>query len=406
MTEPVGGVWGWKPGDYQPSSFPSSGAGVQAACDFAGPSGDVYAGPGTYVFASPLTPHAHTRIRGGGYSATASSPSPATIFSAPSGISVLKGNSGIHGVVLEGIGFSGANTTGSRGVELVNCNNWTMRDCFFDTFGDQAVLLTAGAGFYAHNVFIQNAVLVRTGRSNYVGAFEIDTGMSDACLEYVSATPSVLSGGAGSGYICGILMYGSNCFLNNCVGHFGQSGIVTRLGSGHNRLVNCRGEFNQGSGFVWNGSTSELVSCWAYKNSQEGDNLYSGFYVTNGQNNFVACRTDGLSGDTVQQKHGFEDVSAVGTGSTLTNAYPFCRAVVIRGNQFQFTGSTPAAALYYSGTELTTTDKLTVGGIFKANVTSEFVGIPTFDEGATIPYTKPLRWKDSGGTAVTVMTGN
>lgn len=387
----AGGVWAIKKGAFIPVNRPGTDAGIRDAIEFAGIGGLITYDPGDYVITSPLSPKPNQIFQATGYSITASNPTPSVRFIGNFAGPIIEGGSGrtVPGVSIEGIGFSGSSSlSGSVGIHVGAADGWTIRDCFFDSFADQAVKVDSCTSFFMQNVFAQNAVLIRSGRTDYTGAIEFGNGTADVHMQFCSATPSISSGGANSGYIAGIVLKGSNNFLTNCVGHFGESGIVIKLGSGNNHLIGCRGEFNRGRGFVIAGSTSEYIGCWAFKNSQEADSLYAGFYTTNGQNNFFGCRVSNLSSDTVRHRDGFEDNTNVGTDSTLVNSYIQCRAILVRRNPFQFVGSTPTGAAYFNGSTFTTT------------------GNVTFPNGIIIPYTKSVNWKDSGGNTVSVIQGN
>lgn len=55
-----------KSGDFQPTNFASTQAGIQAALDYAGVQGEVYIGPGTYTGITNLTMYAKCKLRGAG----------------------------------------------------------------------------------------------------------------------------------------------------------------------------------------------------------------------------------------------------------------------------------------------------------------------------------------------------
>ena len=310
-------------------------AAIQAAIDALGASGGtVFLPSGDYKITASLVPVSNLFFLGAGYTATGAAPTPATRLKASTLEAPIINSADKSSVHIRGIAFSGKNAAGSKGIYATGTYEWTIEDCFFDTFGDSAIEIASGTGGTFGHIFVQNTLLVRTGRGAYIGC--VDIGCTDA---YVWAITSTASADAiGDGYIAGIVLRGTNGFMTNCTGHISQVGIVIPLATAICRMIGCRADLNYGPGFVVGGSTSEFIGNLAWRNSRAGDDLHSGFLVTNGQNTFVGNRITGLSDDTVQQHDGFDDSASVGAGATLGNSYYGNRASIIRGALYDITG--------------------------------------------------------------------
>lgn len=66
----VAGVWATAVGDFTSRNFPGTGAGLQAAADYAGSGGTVWIGAGTFDISSSFAPSSNQVIRGAGMGAT------------------------------------------------------------------------------------------------------------------------------------------------------------------------------------------------------------------------------------------------------------------------------------------------------------------------------------------------
>lgn len=298
----------------------------------------VFFPPGQYKITSALTPYNGLNMLAFAPSYSSGSPAPnAWLNGATLTVPIINGTATLVDVSIIGLGFSGNNATGSKGLYFANVSGLTLRDLFFTNFGDQAIQIVTSSGGSVNmdNIFVQASLLVRTGRAALIGT--VDVNADGTYFQVITAASMVPADGAGSGYICGIVVRGPGMWTN-CVGSFAQTGIAAVSGQALTHFTSCRAEFNNGTGWEVDGSTSQYVACRAWRNSRTTNNAFPGFTVTGNQNTFVVCAVDGLSADANQQSNGFSDANNSGQGS---NDYVGNRAGQIRG-----------ALLVYSGTDV------------------------------------------------------
>lgn len=222
-----------------------------------------------------------------------------------------------------GINFqgSGASTPAIGGVRIRTGTSWAkIANCNFSGFADSAVQLDSGSiACVVQDILIVDSVLNRT-RAGIIGAIDIDG--ADHMLDRIEATPSLLALTGATQYICGVVVRGTNCFLNAVIGEIADTGIV-QVSGGLCRYVNCRADLNFGYGFriVANGG-STFSNCHAIDNSRSAANTYSGFLVDSVQANnlFVNCYSTNLTGST---KYCFED-NSVGALTSQRSQWSNC----------------------------------------------------------------------------------
>ena len=306
--------------------------------------GIVYFPPGNYIISSALPIKSGATYMGAGWGAELGS-QPSAI-SAGSGMAVplfdLTSATSVFGVTWQSLALNGSGAvTGSKGIHSgtsPTTRAWTFKDLFFNNFGDQAIHIEAGGTATAtclmQNIFAQNSLLVRTGRSSLVGV--IDNAFTDSYAFGCFATASVATGD-GTGNIAAWVARGSNSVYVACYGEISQVGWGVPSTAKWVRLIACRAALNNGQGYQVDAAQSMFMNCQATTNSQTTDNTSSGFVVTGNLNLFMGCLIDGNSGDTKQQKNGFDDSNSAGGANG--NSYIFNRAGVIRGVLYNATGT-------------------------------------------------------------------
>jgi hypothetical protein len=115
MAAPIGGVWALKSGDFQPTNFASTQAGIQLALDYAGLLGEVYVGPGDYTGITNLTMWAKCTLRGAGPLATTLTRSASATGTMLREKTAGEGNSvsGATGIVVKDITLDGNGSAGT-----------------------------------------------------------------------------------------------------------------------------------------------------------------------------------------------------------------------------------------------------------------------------------------------------
>lgn len=282
---------------------------IAAAITAAGVGGTVYF-PYTgasYITGTTLTPLTNQTWDGAG-PATPYGGSARVQIKAKSGLNspVIQGGSGVDHVTMRNLCIQGRNASGSKGVSVVDGDRWLIENCVFDTFGDQAVHQAAGVAFTMRRCYIDNALLVTTGRAAYVGAVQIDG--QDFRLDDVEA--GAPSSSFGDGYRAAIYVSGGAGTVINCIGQLSEVGIVA---SGQaNRLIANRADINYGHGFVISGGTNSVIANnISHRNGSATTNTYDGFLVTSNArgNLFVGNLSNNQGDDVVVMRYGFNDTT-------------------------------------------------------------------------------------------------
>lgn len=258
-------------------------------------------------------------------------------FSAPMFQSLHE--TGFHGIVFDGLSLYGSELSGGKGIYAVHPMDWTIKDCFLLNFGDQAIHFVGGVAGLLERLNVQGALLVRTGRTDYVGA--IDVGADDLRIRSTNSTTSSLGQGIGSGFLAAIVIRAGTNQIIDTIAQTSEVGMVFMPLAKDARVTANRADLNQGSGFIVQAKEGEYIGNNSYSNGQAADNTYSGFVVTNQGNTFIGNRISGAGSWPNWQKNGFDDTSSVGGGvsNTIGNVYLANRYWSIRGVLYNITGT-------------------------------------------------------------------
>lgn len=288
-------------------------AALNAAGAAGGPAGNSTGGivvlpKGRYKITSSLTLPENVSLLGAGRGSNLANNPPTILDAGTLASPIITGSGNASGV--QGFALYGKNATGSKGIYVTGGGNWTIRDCTFNNFGDQALHITAGVSNRIEDCFAQNSLLVRTGRTGYVGVFDVAS--TDTVVTGCELTSSSSANDTGNGYICAYAQRGDNCFIGpgnqfelSETGVFVDPAIVSGAGC---TFVQCRADLNQCAGFQIQGFFNTFFACWAWRNSQSIGNSFDGFRVQGNTNTFIGCRVGNL-GTGLEQKHryGFFD---------------------------------------------------------------------------------------------------
>lgn len=238
-------------------------------------------------------------------------------------------------VTIRNLAFQGRTASGSKGIYVADGSRWHIADCIFDSFGDQAIHMVIGVAPTIDHIFVDNALLVTTGRTDYVGT--VDIGCEDARLYNIEAgAPST---GIGDGFRAAIVARGSVFEMRGCRGQLSEVGIVLIGGLG--RVTGNLADINYGHGWVIKSSANVLNGNLSYRNSQDTDNAYDGFRVTSGSaianvftGNIVSC----LAADAKKMRYGFNDDATGSAGPDSGNKYSDNAKSNINGALYNITG--------------------------------------------------------------------
>lgn len=303
-------------------------AAIQAALDACAAAGGgvVVLPPGKYITSASLRPTSGVGLVGLSPLQQASPDAVAAIYCYGGGVPVIAGDASADLVTIQNLALFGDPTaSGSKGIYAADCGGWLIRDCFLSQFGDQGVHLEGGNDPTVENVWVENACMVRTGRTDHVGALHLNT--NDAMVSKVRATASCSANHSGSGWIAGIVLDGENCFLTNCMGHISETGIVVKTSAGiaGHTLVGCRSDLNYTDGFRVRGALVTLEACWSFRDGQAANNTHDGFANVGPANSYVGCRAVAYAPDTNKIRYGFSDTNT--QPSPLQTLYSGCRSL-------------------------------------------------------------------------------
>ena len=291
-------------------------AAIEAAYAFAANrgGGNIIIPPGRYKISGSLAPPENVALLGTGSGCRIAATPPTILDGGTMTSPVIDCTS--KGVTVAGLAFFGKNASGSIGIRTSDAFGWVIHDCFFNNFGDQAVVFTGGAGGRIQNVKAQNSLLVRTSRSDYVGV--IDVSSTDTFIHQVELTSSSSANDTGNGYLCALRVNGDNGFVSQSILEISETGLYVGPGvaSAGTRIVNVRADLNYADGFRVAGIRNDLTNCFSYRNGQAANNTYDGFVVSGTLNQLVGCRATSLSTGN-KMRYGINDMS----GASGSNHY-------------------------------------------------------------------------------------
>lgn len=254
---------------------------------------------------------------------------PPTIIQGSGGFPLITGSSStVSGVAIQGLALYGPGaTSGSIGISVAGGSAWLIRDCTFDNFGDNAILISAGVSMRIEDCGAQNCLLVRSGRTNYIGVF--DVAATDTTISGCEVTSSSTANDTGSGWICALAIRGDNSFIGpGNQFEISETGVYvdSTISNAGTTFVNNRADLNQCHGWVIAGFYCQFIGCWAYRNGQSAGNSFDGFTVlqVNAQrrNVFTGCRAVSVIGFN-RHRYGFSDFAQgtlFGGGNIAVNA--------------------------------------------------------------------------------------
>lgn len=309
--------------------------------------------PGTYYTGTTqLTrPGKGTHIIGQGWDYVNSPLPPSTIRSGITAGTPLwdYGNNLTAAVTIEKMGFSGGGGVNKLSHCFYSASAQGMRfiDVFFDNWGGSAIKFDAGSNAQLQNVWAQNcllggspitlvaSVLTNTGStlSTYQGIIhfgvESTTVFTEVWMNYCNISGNVFKDGSnvywtgarGSGYYCAIYINGSPNRCTDVVGAFAQTGwVLDTGGSVDSMFAHCRGEYNQGDGFLVLSGHNTFCPGYAQSNSKDTDGAYGGWQIASGINVFACIEAQGISSDANKMGYIFKDTQAVGAPTDFFRA--------------------------------------------------------------------------------------
>ncbi len=225
----------------------------------------------------------------------------------------------VVGIAFRGLGLSGT----SIGVRFRNVGAAMIRNCNFNNFSEQAVMMDAGIANEFIGIRAQNCLLNRV-QATPTGV--IHANGTDHFFERCELTASCSREGTktAAGNCNAMYIGGANNFISNCIAEISDNGFY-QAGTGYNRYENCRGDLNYMHGYYFASAASSVTGCLALNNSQDTTNTYSGFYVASSTaqgGQFTGCISSSLTAKV--QKYGYED-HAVYTAVESRNFYSGCR---------------------------------------------------------------------------------
>lgn len=257
---------------------------------------------GRYLTTDKLDLRSHQMLYGHGWAYDTYNEFPPSLIMCCANVPVLNNTDlvtgdGWVGGNIDRLSFRGTKRTGSKGLYSQFTLGLYLEKCAFDHFGDQALHLTSGVfGVHIIGDSATNSCLVRTGRTDYVGVFDIapsDVFMSDC--EVAASTSNDVGGEYGGGFIAAIKASGNNSFFRDCMGHHSQVGWYIGPPSAPQVLSHfhgCRADRNQGPGVVIDAYNCTFFGLRVDANSFDSHGGYPGVRIISGHHKFFGPEVD------------------------------------------------------------------------------------------------------------------
>lgn len=192
-------------------------------------------------------------------------------------------NIGVIGISFTGY-TAGGPTAASGGIYL-NCAPGLIRNCTFNAFNDQGILLGPLSiacavqdcfGFSCLNNYARaqrNGALEIAGTDHYIMNCEFGCGLN---VQNSRSSANL--------FCCGIMITGDNIWMSFCNGENSDIGVYLGSIAFYNRLISVRGDFDYGNSFLIDGTFNTFTNCFSQNISLQGDGLYDAV-VNNGHGN-------------------------------------------------------------------------------------------------------------------------
>lgn len=187
--------------------------------------------------------------------------------------------SGIEGAYIAGGSLTGGDTSGitttstSFHTRIVNCR--------FDNWYGRAIY-DAPSAIETHIIgnFAQNCLLGAESLTGYTGVVELAG--TDCRFRDNELTASRYStrGMSGPKFACALAVIGANNVVSDSVAETSDHGVYVGSGATQLTMSGMRADLNYGHGYIFAGGGGVLSNLKAIRNSQAGNNLYSGFITT------------------------------------------------------------------------------------------------------------------------------
>lgn len=239
-----------------------------------------------------------------------------------------------NGVTVEMLGVQGTPDSGSMGIYSQYSRDFTVKHCFFDLFGDSAINLEGGATCHVAHNFAQNSMLVHSGRSDYIGVFQI--GVTDCIVLYNNINSNFVGPATTTdGYIAALCINYANGFVafNQCAQ--AEVGLVVTARSFANRLIGNRADLNAREGIKILAGRSIVIGNTVINCSRDGDGLHDGFVNSGVGNTFQGNRIEATTPIDYHLKNGFVDTSSSGYDyHSNTWSGNWCSSLAVSGQMY------------------------------------------------------------------------
>ena len=266
--------------------------------------------PGNYKVASTINAAANVCLRGPRLFETGA----ATLTSTHDNNIILVGSSATQ-FVIDGLAFVGRVTEAS--LVQVNANNFSARHCSFNFSAVSGIQFGTVVACCVDHCFGQNLVYSRASLVAPTGGLHIlgtDHYIANNEFNCQSGQTGVVSSG---GYACSIYVGGSNNFVSDNIGEFGETGIY--VDASKSRFTGNRADRCMGYGWVVAGNSNMFAANQAIQCGTATTNTYDGWKVSGNLNRFAACGVPYLGVSTL--RYGWNDTTA---SATQKNEYVGC----------------------------------------------------------------------------------
>ncbi|WP_107333913.1 hypothetical protein [Klebsiella pneumoniae] len=236
-----------------------------------------------------------------------------------------------RGVVFNGYGSAIRNLTivGSANLDCgieVTSGNAVISHIGVNGAKNQGIrLLSAAIACVLEDIIVVNAMYNRANFTAIQGAVDI-LGTDHFVFRVEANGQSGFTTIAGNKFSAALRVGGSNNFITDCIGEFGEVGVY--VDSTRSRFSGVRADRCMGDGFNVSGSTNSFVNPSAIGIGSAASNTHDGFIVSGVLNNFIAATV--LSQDGTTPRYGINDTSS---SNTQWNNWAFPNVAATVGTQ-------------------------------------------------------------------------
>ena len=167
---------------------------------------------------------------------------------------------------------------------LVNGNGGSYEKLTFNGgMSSQLVLTAASGGCTLASIITLNGLTGRAGLSAHAGS--VDVSGDDHFLYGIEAGCQSGFTTVTNGFAVGLRMNGVNCMMSDCIGEFGEIGML--ISGDRNRITGSRADRCMGDGWVISGGSNTISATHAIQCGTAAADTYDGYRITGTHNRLM-----------------------------------------------------------------------------------------------------------------------